>query len=112
VEAREVRLADRCWAPLPEQDDEGHSALLPPSRRLDEAWPGRTEEEGEQASQEVSPCRSTSGNTAGGSHHKRTKSSGGARTGRAAQRDEATTRRFAQVSTDRTGHVPSECLAA
>lgn len=32
VEAGEVRLADDGREPLPEQDDEGHVALLPPPR--------------------------------------------------------------------------------
>lgn len=59
MEAGQVWLADGSRQ-LPQQDDEGHVALLPPPRWLDEAWPGRAKEKGEQAPQEVSRSRGVS----------------------------------------------------
>lgn len=53
-----MRVADGSWWPLSEQDAEGHVTLLSPPGRLDEAWPARTQETGEQAPQEVIRTRS------------------------------------------------------
>lgn len=112
VTSSDLRLGRPPLGSVATHDDEGHSPLL--FREGDWTKRGQAEPRKRTSkSQRVDPHAGLAATppTARITSARDWRGAGGF-TGRAAQRDEATAGRFAQSRTNRTGHVPSECLAA